>query len=169
MLLRIKGFADTLNPDIKKLIHAIAIAGDTTNIQLTKLGDNLHWQIGRLKGDLKFTDELVAKIMRTLDKNSQRLLTNMLQNALDSMNSPASKAKLDSIIGNILSEKTSMRTQQLVNNTLQPTIDTLTSRIDKIVHKDIPFVQRQASMIIGGITLAALLIIGLCGINEESI
>jgi hypothetical protein len=47
-----------------------------------------------------------------------------------------------------------MRTQQLVNNTLQPTIDTLTSRIDKIVHKDIPFVQRQASMIIGGITLA---------------
>lgn len=156
----LKGFADTLNPDIKKLIHAIAIAGDTTNIQLTKLGDNLHWQIGRLKGDLKFTDELVAKIMRTLDKNSQRLLTNMLQNALDSMNSPASKAKLDSIIGNILSEKTSMRTQQLVNNTLQPTIDTLTSRIDKIVHKDIPFVQRQASMIIGGITLAALLIIG---------
>jgi hypothetical protein len=155
----LKGFSDTLNPDIKKLVHAINIASDSANFNVTKVGDNLHWQIGRLRGDVRSFDNVIAKIITTLDLRTRYLLSNIIQTGLDTLKAPSTSVKIDSFVAHVLSEKTTQRTQNLVSGALQPTIDKLINRIDKIVDNDVPYIKKQAYWFLGAVTLAALIVI----------
>ena len=153
----LKGSIDTLNPDIKKLLAAIGTIGDTTNLQITKLGKNIHWQIGKLRGDLNGT---VGGLTSTLKINTKTILSDIIQTALDSLKAPASKAKIDSIVSGILDKNTDAKVQKLVNGALQPTIDSLANKIDGIVHKDVPFLQKQAGLLLAILGVIAIAIIG---------
>jgi len=80
----------------------------------------------------------------------------IIQTALDSLKAPSSKIKIDSIVSGVLDKNTDARAQKLVSSALQPTIDSLAKKIDFIVHKDVPFVQKQA----GILAAVAIAIIG---------
>jgi len=146
-----------LDPAVKKLLSAISTMGDTTSLQITKIGNSVHWQIGKLQGDLTGT---VNKLTTTLDKDAQKLVNDVIQSALNSANSAASKAKIDSIVSGVLDKNTDGKAQRLVSSALQPTIDTLSNRIDRIVHKDVPFVQKQAALLLSILAAIAIAIIG---------
>lgn len=160
LLSSLKGSVDTLNPDIKKLMHAINLIGDTTSLQLTKVGDNLNWQIGRLKGTVSSFNGTINSLAGTLNKATKNLLSDMIQTALDSLKAPSSKAKVDSIVSTMLDKNTDVKVQKLVNTALQPTIDSIANKIDLIVHKDVPFVQKQATLLLTILGIVALAIIG---------
>jgi hypothetical protein len=146
-----------LDPEVKKLLSAISTIGDTTSIQITKVGNTLHWQIGRLTGDL---DHALEKLTKALDRDAKKMVDEILQSALTAASSPVSKRKIDTIISNLLDENTNAKAQRLVNSALQPTIDTISNRIDKIVHKDVPFIQKRAGWLLAIIGAIALAIIG---------
>jgi len=146
-----------LDPEIKKLLSAISTMGDTTSLQITKLGNNIHWQIGRVGGDL---NGVIAKLSSALDKDAAKLVNDIIQSALNAATSTTSKAKIDSIISNALDKNTDSKTQRLVTSALQPTIDSLANKIDSIVHKEVPFVQKQASLLLIILAAIALAIIG---------
>jgi len=145
-----------LDPAVKKLLFAISTIGDTTSMQLTKVGNSLHWQIGRLQGDLNGT---LAKLTSKLDADAKKLVDDIIQSALTAASSPTSRAKIDTLVSTLLDKNTDDKTQRLVSSALQPTIDTLSNRIDRIVHKDVSFVQKRAGLllfIVGGIALGII-------------
>jgi hypothetical protein len=151
---------EKLDPQIRRLLIAIATVGDTTNLQITKVGNNIHWQIGRLNGDVKLMNKTLHVLTDSLKSGTKDLLSNIILNALNSLQTPASEAKIDSIVSSILDKNTKLKAQQLVSSAMQPTIDSLASKLHGIVHEELPFVQKQAVglLIAGGVI--ALLIIG---------
>ncbi|HEY8780459.1 MAG TPA: hypothetical protein VIM16_02495 [Mucilaginibacter sp.] len=153
----LKGSMDTLNPEIKKMLVAINAIGDTTNLQITKIGKNIHWQIGNLQGDLNGT---VSGLTSAFKINTKTILSDIIQTALDSLKAPSSKIKIDSIVSGVLDKNTDARAQKLVSSALQPTIDSLAKKIDFIVHKDVPFVQKQAGILLAILAAVAIAIIG---------
>ncbi len=160
ILKNLGGAMDKMDPDIKKLLTVISTVGDTTSLQVTKIGNSLHWQVGKLNGDIKLMGSTVEKIVGTLKGDTKDILSNMIENALDSLKSPSSKVKIDSIISNILDQNTKLKTQQFVNGALQPTLDSLAFKLHNVVYEDIPFVKKQAYWFIAGLALIAVLIIG---------
>jgi len=146
-----------LDPEVKKLLMAISTIGDTTSMQLTKVGNSLHWQIGKLSGDLNGT---LKKLTASLDTDAKKMVNDIIQSALNSASSNASRAKIDTLVSTLLDKNTDAKAQKLVSSALQPTIDTLSNRIDRIVHKDVPFIQKQAGLLLAIVGAIALAIIG---------
>lgn len=162
----LKGATDTLNPDIEKIMRTVDSLGSLSAAQLQKIGNSLDAQIARLKTDLK-DEEIKAYLIKTiqgmtgaLKKETQNLLADMIQRSLDSLATESSHEKIRSILDQFLGADTQQKAQLLVSNALQPTMDTLLKRIDKIVHKDVPFVQRQANKLLLLLGLIAAGIIG---------
>ena len=145
-----------LDPQIKKLLSAISTMGDTTSLQITKLGNNIHWQIGRMQGDV---NDVIDKLSSALDKDAAKLVNDIIQSALNAATSTASKAKIDSIISNALDKNTDSKAQRLVTSALQPTIDSLAIKIDSIVHKDVSFVQKRAVLLLIALGIVSIAII----------
>lgn len=163
----LKGATDTLDPDIQKIMRTLDSLGTLSNEQLNKLGDNFEMRVSKLKDDLK-DEELKKFLIGTIEsmtgklkKDTKSLLSDMIQSSLDELGSASSKEKIRLIINNILSDDTKQQAQSLVQTALQPTMDTLLKRIDKIVHKDVPFVQRQANKLLWTLGLLSAGIIGL--------
>lgn len=162
----LKGASDTLNPDIEKIMHAVDSLGTLSSGQMVKIGNSLDAQIARLKTNLK-DEEIRAYLVSTiqgmtgaLKKETQYMLSDMIQHSLDELNSQSSHEKIRSILDEFLGAGAQQKAQMLVSNALQPSMDTLLKRIDKIVHKDVPFVQRQAHKLL---LLLALLAAGIIG------
>ncbi len=162
----LKGSVDTLDPDIQKIMRTIDSIGNLSDAQLNKLGENLEARIARLKDSIK-DEELARFLLKTLESvtgklrdDTKNLLSDMIQTSLDSLGAASSKDKIRAIIDDLLGEDTKKQASALVQGALQPTMDTLLARIDKIVHKDVPFVQRQANKLL---TLLALLSAGIIG------
>ncbi|MGZ3814230.1 MAG: hypothetical protein ACXVJN_20845 [Mucilaginibacter sp.] len=165
ILQSLKVAQDTLNPDLQKIYKVIDSLGTLSNAQLTKLADNLHQQITRLKGDVKDTT-LKTFLIKTLESmtgklqnDTKVLLNNVIQSTLDSLKAPSTKAKMDTIISHLLDENTQSKTQLLISRSLQPTIDSLTNRVDKMIKGDIPFVKREAYGLLAGLGIVAIAII----------
>ena len=162
----LKGSMDTLDPDFRKLMRTIDSLGRLSDAQLTKLGENLEARINGLKTSIKdeeltsFLIGAVEGVTGKLRKDTKYLLSDMIQASLDSMGTESSHEKIKLIINSFLGEDTKVKAQALVQGALQPTMDTLLARIDKIVHKDVPFVQKQANKLL---TLLALLSAGIIG------
>lgn len=162
----LKGSIDTLDPDIQKIMRTIDSLGNMTDAQLIKLGETLEARLDRLKTNIK--DEELKKYLLSmvegatgkLRKDTKYLLSDMIQATLDSLGSASSKEKIKLIISSLLGEDTKKQAQDLIQGALQPTMDTLLNRIDKIVHKDVPFVQRQANKLLISLGLLAAAIIG---------
>ena len=147
-----------LDPEVKKLLMAISTIGDTTSMQLTKVGNSLHWQIGKLSGDL---NGALNKLTASLDTDAKKMVDDIIQSALNSASSTASRAKIDTLVSTLLDKNTDAKAQKLVSSALQPTIDTLSNRIDRIVHKDVPFLcKKQAGLLLAMVGAIALAIIG---------
>ena len=162
----LKGSVDTLDPDIQKIFRTIDSIGNLSNEQLVKMGMTLDSSLNNLKAsieDKEFRAYLVSTIeMLTgrLRKDTKYLLSDMIQASLDSLGTGSSKDKVRKIISDLLGEDTKAQAQSLVQGALQPTMDTFLARIDKIVHKDVPFVQRQANKLLLMLGLIAAGIIG---------
>jgi hypothetical protein len=161
-----KGSMDTLDPDIRKIMRTIDSLGNLTDAQLVKLGETLETSLDKLKTGIK-DEELKKFLLGTIEsltgklrKDTKYMLSDMIQATLDSMGTESSKEKIRAIINDLLGEETKKQAQSLIQGALQPTMDTLLNRIDKIVHKDVPFVQRQANKLLG---LLALLSAGIIG------
>lgn len=162
----LKGSMDTLDPDIRKIMRTIDSIGHLSEAQLVRMGKTLEGQLDKLKADLK-DDELKKFLVGTLEsmtgklrKDTKYLLSDMIQASLDSLGTAASRDKIKLIIDDLLGDDTQKKAQELVHGALQPTLDSLLTRIDKIVHKDVPFVQRQATRLLWSLGLLAVAIIG---------
>ena len=164
LLQGLKGAADTLDPDIQKIMRTIDSLGNLTDAQLVQLGQTLENRLDRLKNSIKDEDlkkfliGTIEEMTGRLRKDTRYLLSDMIQASLDSLGSASSKEKIRSIIDNLLGEQTQQQAQVLIQGALQPTIDTILRGVDKIVHRDVPFVQKQASKLL---TLLALLAAGI--------
>jgi hypothetical protein len=162
----LKGSMDTLDPDIQKIMRTIDSIGNLSDAQLNKLGDNLERRLKNLKAEIKdeeltkFVVEMIEESTGKLKKETRTLLSNMIQEALQSFDEETAKEKLQLIVRGVLDDSTKTRAQLLVNGALQPTMDTLLARIDKIVHKDVPFVQKQAKKLLFALAALAAAIIG---------
>ena len=84
----------------------------------------------------------------------------MIQTALDSLNTKASQQKISAIVAGLLNDSAKARAQAFISGALQPTIDSITNKVDHIVHKDLPFVQREASLLLWSLGILAAAIIG---------
>jgi hypothetical protein len=166
LLQGLKGSMDTLDPDIQKIMRTVEQLGSLSAEQLDKMGQKLDAQVAKLKTDLKdeelkqFLVGTVESLTGTLRQSTRTMLSDMVQTTLDSMGSASTQVKIERIIDQLLGESTQQKAQKLVQGALQPTMDTLLARIDKIVHKDVPFVQRQANKLL---ILLALLSAGIIG------
>lgn len=156
----LKGAADTLDPDIQKLMRTVDSLGNLSNVQLAKLGDQLQMRLKNLKADIKDEDlkkffiGMIEESTGKLKEKTKSMLSDMIQNALNSFDAKTAQEKLQLIIHGALGDSTQIKAQQLVSSALRPTMDTLLARIDKIVHKDLPLVQKWARELL--ILLAAL-------------
>ena len=162
----LKGSMDTLDPDIRKIMRTIDSLGTLTDAQLVKLGETLENRLDRLKTNIKDEDlkkfliGTVEEMTGKLRKDTRYLLSDMIQASLDSLGMESSKEKIRAIIRELLGENTREQAQLLIQGALQPTIDTILRGVDKIVHKDVPFVQRQANKLLVSLALLAAAIIG---------
>ncbi|MCC6279438.1 MAG: hypothetical protein IT262_02480 [Saprospiraceae bacterium] len=162
----LKGSMDTLDPDIRKIMRTIDSLGTLTDAQLVKLGETLENRLDRLKTNIKDEDlkkfliGTVEEMTGKLRKDTRYLLSDMIQASLDSLGMESSKEKIRAIIRELLGENTRKEAQLLIQGALQPTIDTILRGVDKIVHKDVPFVQRQANKLLVSLALLAAAIIG---------
>jgi hypothetical protein len=166
LLQGLKGSMDTLDPDIQKMMRTVEQLGSLSAEQLDKMGQKLDAQVAKLKTDLKdeelkrFLVGTVESLTGTLRQSTRTMLSDMVQTTLDSMGNASTQVKIERIIDQLLGESTQQKAQKLVQGALQPTMDTLLARIDKIVHKDVPFVQRQANKLL---IMLALLSAGIIG------
>lgn len=151
---------DQLDPAVKKLLNAISTMGDTTSLQVKKIGNSIHWQVGQLNGDIKIMGGTLRKLTDSLKNDTKDILANIIQNALDSFQTPASKAKIDSIIANILDQNTKVKARQFLSYALQPALDSLASKEHTLVYKDLPFVQKRATGLLIALGAIAIAIIG---------
>lgn len=162
----LKGSMDTLDPDFQKLKLKIEELGNLTDAQLAKLGNQLEMRVKNLKADIKdeelkkFLISVIEESTGKLKKETKTMLSDMIQNALNSFDAETARDKVQIILNGALGDSTRIKAQQLVNGALQPTMDTLLARIDKIVHKDVPFVQKQAKKLLLALALLAAGIIG---------
>jgi hypothetical protein len=162
----LKGATDTLNPDIQRIEKVIDSLGDLTAAQLVKLGDSLTLQVAKIEGQVeskalqKYLVSTLESLTGRLNKDTRNLLSNMIQTTLDSLKTKSSGDKINAILANLLNDSTQRRVGIFVNGALQPTIDSLSAKIDGIVHKDAPFVQRQASLLLWSLGILAAGIIG---------
>lgn len=166
LLQGLKGAVDTLDPDIQKLMHAVDSLGSLSAGQLDKFYQKLDKQIAQLKTELK-DEEIKAFLIGTLEsmtgtlkKQTRSMLSDMIQEALTGMTTEDSREKITLILDQWLGKTTQDKAQALVHAALQPTLDSLLGRIDKIVHKDVPFVQRQANKLLWTLGILAAAIIG---------
>jgi hypothetical protein len=159
-LTHLSGAMDKLDPDIKKLLAAINTIGSTTTVQIKKIGDTVHWQIGRLNGDVKIMGSTVTTIVDALKKETQNLLSDVVQNALDTLNSKHSKAKIDSIVSALLDSNTQAKAKNLVSGALKPALDSLSKDVNALVYKDVPFVKKEAVELLVALGLISIGIIG---------
>lgn len=159
----LKGFSDTLDPDIQKVFDRI---GNLSEQQLDSLGKRMEAQIKNLKGEIKdeelkrFLLSIVEDATGKLKAKTRNALSDMIQVAIDSFDAEQIRDKLQIVVEGALDDSTQTKAQELVNRALQPTIDNLMGRIEKIVHKDVPFVQKQAEKLLIALALLALLVIG---------
>ena len=162
----LKGATDTLNPDIIRIEKVLDSIGSLSALQLVKLGDTLNIQIARVKGQIdskkiqKFLVSTLEQLTGKLSKGTKNLLSNMIQTTLDSLNTKASQQKISMIVAGLLNDSAKARVQAFVSGALQPTIDSITNKVDHIVHKDLPFVQREASLLLWSLGILAAAIIG---------
>jgi hypothetical protein len=162
----LKGATDTLDPDIQKIMHTIDSLGNMTDAQLVRLGQTLENRLDRLKNSIKDEDlkkfliGTMEEMTGKLRKETRYLLSDMIQASLDTLGSASSKEKIRMIINDLLGANTQQQAQALVQSALQPTIDTILRGVDKIVNKDVPFVQKQANKLLILLALLAAAIIG---------
>ena len=163
----LKGSMDTLDPDIQKIMRTIDSLGNLSDAQLNQLGQTLELRLDRLKSSIKDEDlkkfliGTVEEMTGKLRKETRYLLSDMIQASLDSLGTASSKEKIRMIINDLLGENTQQQAQVLIQGALQPTIDTILRGVDRIVNKDVPFVQKRASQLLVLLALLAAGIIGL--------
>jgi hypothetical protein len=162
----LKGSMDTLNPDVQKLIKTLDSIGNLSEAKLIQLGKTLNIQLNSIKGNVqdeklkKFLINLVSELTGKLNHNTEHLLSNMIQKGLDSLAAPSSEAKIALFMNHLLGQNTQKNMQLLVSKALQPSIDSLQKSIDKLVYKDLPFVQKQATELLVTLGVIACGIIG---------
>lgn len=160
----LKGITDTLDPDIQKIMRTIDSLGNLTDAQLVQLGETLETRLNRLKANIKDEDlkkfliGTIEEMTGKLRKETKYLLSDMIQASLDTLGTASSKEKIRLIIKDLLGDSTQRQAQILIQGALQPTIDTILRGVDRIVNKDVPFVQKQASKLL---ILLALLAAGI--------
>jgi len=163
----LKGVTDTLDPDIQRFWKVIDSLGNLSTAQLKKLTDTLQDRLAKLKNEIKdptlkkYLEGLVDGLGTSLDRKTQILVRNAIAAAAASLDSPAVKKRLSGLISGILNDSARQAAQLLVTGALQPTIDSIAGKIDGIVHKDVPFIQKWATELIWSLVAAAALIIGL--------
>lgn len=148
-----------LDPELAKFVHAVNTMGDTTNFQINKIGDSVHWQIGRISGDIKSISATVDKLVAHLKSQVKDLPGILIANALDTLKSKNSRAKMDSIMSNLLDSNTKAKVRDLISSAMKPTLDSLSKDADKLVQKDVPFLKKQAIELIVAIGIVAIAII----------
>lgn len=159
----LKGVADTLDPEIKKVIERI---GSLSGKQLDSLGQRLELRLKSLKGEIKDEDlkkfllDMVEEATGKLKKQTRTALSDMIQTALDNFDAETARDKIQVILTGALGDSTRIVAQELVSGALRPTVDTILARVEKIVHKDVPFVERQARKLLFALAALAMLIIG---------
>jgi len=158
VFLNLNGHVD---PELAKLVHALNTFGDTTNFQISKIGDNLHWQIGKLKGDIKTSGPMLDKMVEQLKGKVTNITGSLVANALDTLSSARSKAKIDSVIANLLDNNTKTHLSNVVSGAMQPTLDSLSKDVNQLVHKDVPFMTKQAVILVVCIGVVVAIIIAL--------
>ncbi len=166
----LKGITDTLNPDIKKLMSLI---GQLTDSQLVLIGHRITEQMSVIKGNIKddslknFLFSIVEGVTGRLNNDTKNLLSNMIKNALDTLESEASKKRLNSVIDSLLNESSKQRIGAFLSGILQPSIDSIMLKTDKITQKDIPFIQKQATKLLISLGALAFAIIGYIGYQQR--
>jgi len=153
-----KNLNGNVDPELTKLIHAINTFGDTTNFQICKIGDNVTWQIGRFKGKIKAYGPMLDSLVSHLKGKVLNIPGLLVANALDTLKSTRSHAKLDSFVSHLLDANTKERLGFVVSGALKPTLDSLSSDVHQLVHKDVPFITRQALILVAGIGIVILAI-----------
>jgi len=159
----LKGLSDTLDPEVKKIIERI---GNLSANQLDSLGERLESRLKSLKGEIKdeelkkFLLDMVEEATGKLKTQTRTALSDMIQNALDSFDAETARDKLQIILTGALGDSTKVLAQELVNGALQPTMDSLFKRIDKLVQKDVPFVDKQARKLLLALAVLSAAIIG---------
>ncbi len=159
----LKGLSDTLDPEVKKIIERI---GNLSANQLDSLGERLESRLKSLKGEIKdeelkkFLLDMVEEATGKLKTQTRTALSDMIQNALDSFDAETARDKLQIILTGALGDSTKVIAQELVNGALQPTMDSLFKRIDKLVQKDVPFVEKQARKLLLALAVLSAAIIG---------
>lgn len=162
----LKGSMDTLDPDFKKIKRAIEELGQLSGAQLDSIGTKLESKLNGIKDNIKdeelkkYLVSIIEESTGTLKKSTKKLLSDMIQDALDSFDAQTAKEKIQVIINGALGDSTRKNAQLLVSEALQPTMDSLFHRIEKVVNKDLPFVQRKAKELLVALALLAAAIIG---------
>lgn len=163
LLQGLKGFSDTLDPDVKKVVDRL---GSLTQKELDSIMLRAKVYLKDLKGEIKdeelkkFLLDLVEDATGKLKKKTRSALSDMIQKALDDFDAETANEKLQIILQGALGDSTKVKAQELVSGALQPTVDSIMKRIEKIVHKDVPFVQKQAKNLLFALAALAALIIG---------
>lgn len=161
----LKGSMDTLDPDYQKLRRKIEELGNLSDAQIAKLGNQIESRIQNLKADIqdedmkKFLIGMIEESTGKLKQETKTLLSDMIQSALDEFDTETAQRKVQLILNGALGDSTRIKAQMLVSGALQPTVDTILARIEKIVHKDVPFIQRQARnllLVLGTISVAII-------------
>lgn len=166
LILGLKGAMDTLDPDFKKMEQKIAELGQMSRTQLDSLGEIFERRIGGLKADIKdeelkkFLIGLIEESTGSLKKQTKSLLSDMIQQALDDFDAQTAREKVQLIVRGAMDDSTRLLARALVHGALQPTVDTIMQRIEKLVQKDVPFVQRKAQQLLIALGLVSVAIIG---------
>ncbi len=166
LLIGLKGSMDTLDPDFQKLKLKIEELGNLSEAQLDSIGRKLESRLNSLKDNIKDEDlkkfliSIIEESTGKLKKQTKTMLSDMIQNALNNFDAETAKQKVQIILNGALGDSTRIKAQLLVNSALQPTIDSIMKRVEKIVHKDVPFVQRQAKNLLLALGAVAAAIIG---------
>ena len=166
LLIGLKGSMDTLDPDFQKLKLKIEELGNLSDAQLAKLGNQIELRLKNLKTDLKdeelkkFLISMIEESTGKLKSGTKTMLSDMIQEALNAFDAETAKEKIQIILNGALGEITKQKAQALVAAALQPSVDSILNRIEKIVHKDLPFVQRQAKNLLLALAALAAAIIG---------
>ena len=170
----LKGSVDTLDPDIRKAMKRIDgiidSVGYLSNAQVALIFQTVSDRIEHIKGQVKdeqlkkfFMDAIASTVARTthqIDVQGRSIVANMLMKTLDELNTDSARRKIAAIRDSLLNDATNARIQRTVLTAVEPTLDTLTNRIDRIVNKNIPMVQRYAYQWLIALGLVAAAIIG---------
>lgn len=166
LILGLKGAMDTLDPDFKKMERKIAELGQMSRTQLDSLGEVLERRLGGLKADIqdeelkKFLIGLIEESTGSLKMQTKSLLSDMIQQALDDFDAQTAREKVQLIVRGAMDDSTRLLARELVHGALQPTVDTIMQRIEKLVQKEVPFVQRKAQQLLVALGLVSMAIIG---------